>query len=592
MKATQDTLWVGRAGLTPCALAALLGSLTLTATVQAQTSLEAPFTQVTNGPLVTRAAQWITPAWGDYDNDGWVDLFVANFGKGGRHGLFHNNRDGTFSEVTTGPVVTETSPETYGSAWVDYDNDGWLDLLVSSANRTFQPSRLYRNTGGGSFVRMKAADVGSLATEAAHAFGVSWADYDHDGFLDLYVANGPTDIPQADFLFHNERNGRFARVTNAVTEVELSTAHGGWADFDGDGRMDLLVAHLASPNELFRTDAQGQFMDVTGILPSSGMVAASVGVARGDYDNDGDLDVVIINMGWQGPIVRNWFYRNRGDGRFEPVTSGLIAEDEDHFASGSWLDYDNDGWLDLFVTVLGPETSSSDPRVCNRLYHNQGDGTFALVTTGSLVTKTGNAGGAAWGDYDNDGFPDVCVSYGTVFSSQRNALFRNNGNANNWIKVRCVGTDSNRSAIGAKVRVKAQIGGRELWQLRQIGCDQDWIAFHSLDAVIGLGDATVIDTLRIEWPSGRVQELYDVPAKQTLTVVERTDLSIASKGTDELELKIQGPRQQRYRLEASTNLTSWAWIGSVTTTNTDGTASFRHPRAASEGRMFFHAKPE
>jgi hypothetical protein len=566
--------------------------LVLNAALHAQPVIEAPFTQITDDPVTAQPSQWTTPAWGDYDNDGWLDLFVAAFSSGSRNALFHNNQDGSFSKVTSGPIVTEAAPGTYGAAWADYDNDGWLDLLVSSADRNFQPSRLYRNTGSGSFVRMGAADVGSLATDAAHAFGVAWADYDRDGFLDLFVANGPVDIPQADFLFHNEHNGRFARVTNAITTPELATAHGGWADFDGDGHMDLLVAQLASGNELHRTDDRGQFIDITGTMPPSDTIAASVGVARGDCDNDGDLDVVIINMGWQGPIVRNWFYRNRGDGSLEQVTSGPIAEDEDHFASGSWVDYDNDGWLDLFVTVLGPGTSSSDPRVFSRLYHSQGDRTFAQVTTGSLVTKTGNAGGAAWGDYDNDGFLDVCVAYGTVFSSQRNALFRNNGNANNWIKIRCVGTDSNRSAVGAKVRVQARIGGEDRWQMRQIGCDQDWVAFNSLDAIFGLGDATIVDTLRVEWPSGRVQELRNVSVKQTLTIVERTELAVTTGGAGEVELTLTGPRQQRYRVETSQDLVTWSTAASLTITNANGTASYTHFPASGDVGWFFRATPE
>src|SRR4029079_1094840 len=129
-------------------------------------------------------------------------------------------------------------------------------------------------------------------------------------------------------------------------------------------------------------------------------------------------------------------YRNRGDGTFERITQGAIAEDQDHFVSGTWFDYDNDDWLDLFVTVLGPE-SFAESGVYNRLYHNKGDGTFQLVTAGPLVTRKGGAGGAAWGDYDNDGFLDVCVPYGTVFSSKASALYRNNSNSNSWIKVKC-----------------------------------------------------------------------------------------------------------------------------------------------------------
>jgi hypothetical protein len=367
----------------------------------------------------------------------------------------------------------------------------------------------------------------------------------------------------------------------------LATAYGSWADIDNDGDMDLLVNQIATRNELYRNEGLGQFTDVTDDSGLSGTGSVSYSTAWGDYDNDGDLDLLIINMGWGGPTVRNWFYRNEGNGRFEPITTGPIAEEQDHFAGGSWVDYDNDGWLDLFVTILGP--TSTVPGVFNRLYHNQGDGTFARVTAGSLVTIGGRPGsGAAWADYDNDGFLDVFVTYGALFNAQRNALFRNNGNPNNWIKVRCVGTDSNRSAIGTKVRVKARIGGVDRWQMRQIGCDQ----LNSLDAVIGLGDAEVIDTLRVEWPTGRVQELHNVPAKKTLTIVERTDFSIANQGPGEVEMKLEGPRQQRYRVESSTNLTTWSSVVSLTITNTDGTASWRETSTGNGPQRFFRAAAE
>lgn len=556
-----------------------------------QPALEAPFTRITNSPVGVDASMWTAPVWIDYDNDGWLDLFVATFTAGGRNALFRNDGDGKFIKVTTGPLVTEGSPQIFGAAGADYDNDGWPDLVVSSNNRNLQPCRLYRNTGGGGFVRMTGAEVGPVATDASHAFGVSWADYDRDGHLDLFVANGASDLLQPDFLFHNERNGRFVRVSNAVTTAALATAHGSWADADNDGLLDLLVVQHYTSNEFYRTDALARFEDASAKSGLDDTGSVSFGAAWGDYDNDGDLDLVIINMGWGGPVVRNWLYRNGGDGTFEPVTTGLIAEDEDHFTSGSWVDYDNDGWLDLFVTVLGP-SSNAGGGVFNRLYRNQGDGTFALATTGSLVTQGGNPGSAAWGDFNNDGFPDVVVTAGNIFSPQRNALYRNNGNANNWIKLRCVGTDSNRSAIGAKVRVKATIQGVERWQMRQIGCHQDWIACHSLDTVIGLGDAPVVDTLRIEWPSGRVQEWHGVPARQSLTMVERTDLAASLGASGEVSLAIQGPRQQRYRVEASGDLKAWSQIGSVTITNENGTASFQPPPADGETRKFFRVQAE
>jgi enediyne biosynthesis protein E4 len=574
-----------------CSVCALMGVAMLSTNTDAQTVLEAPFTRITTGPMVTELSMWATPAWGDYDSDGWLDMFVSTFDPTGKNALFHNNRDGTFSKITTGPIATETSPQTYGAAWADYDNDGWLDLVISSSSRNFQPSRLYRNVGSGLFKRMTAEEVGPLASYVSHGFGLSWADYDRDGYLDLFVANGAIDIPQPDFLFHNQGNGRFASVTNSMTTPSLATGFGGWTDFDNDGGMDLFVAQLATPNELYRTDGQGQFFGITEGSGISGTGSVSVSTAWGDFDNDGDLDLLIVNMGFQGPIVRNWFYRNKGDGTFKQITEGPVAEDQDHFVSGTWVDYDNDGWLDLFVTILGPG-SSAPGGVFNRLYHNQGDGTFAMVTTGSLVTQTGNAGGAAWGDYDNDGFLDVCVAYGTIFSPQRNALFRNNGNSNSWIKVKCVGTVSNRSAIGAKVRVKAKIGGVDRWQMRQIGCNQDWVAFNSLDAVIGLGDATVIDTLSVEWPSGLVQEFQNVPVKQTLTLVERTSVTIAKGTQGDYDVTLNGPRQQRYRLESSADLTSWSTVAAVTITNLDGTATFRHTPSANEPQGFLRAVAE
>ncbi|HRI13121.1 MAG TPA: CRTAC1 family protein, partial [Verrucomicrobiota bacterium] len=289
--------------------------------------------------------------------------------------------------------------------------------------------------------------------------------------------------------------------------------------------------------------------------------------------------------------TRNFLYRNQGNGSFERVIdAGALTEDLFHFLTCSWVDYDNDGWLDVFMTV--PRSSSETPTsVKNRLYHNQGDGKFALVTQGTVATDAGEAAGAAWGDYDNDGFPDFFVCF-SAFSEQTNALYHNNGNANNWIKIRCVGTVSNRSALGTKVRVKATIGGVERWQMREIFGTEGWLSFNSLDAIIGLGDATVVDVLRIEWPSGIVQEFEKVPVRQTLTIVERTELTIAAGSDGDFQLTVKGPRQQRYRLDAFSNMNGWAPWTSVTITNTDGTASSNYTPTDGTAVKFFRAVPE
>ena len=570
---------------------ALAGVVLSTANIIAQPALEAPFTKITNGIIASEAAMSLAAAWGDYDSDGWLDLLVTNQKPSGSetNSLFRNNRDGTFEKVFSGPVATDPSAYPHSAAWADYDNDGWLDLAV--ANHT-GANALYRNAGGGTFLKMAPAEAGPAVTGVSYGHAAAWADYDGDGLLDLFVANGRLDANVQDFLYHNEGKGLFTRITNGpiVTPV-LSSWQGGWSDFDNDGDLDLFVCHSrGAANSLFRNDGAGQFVEVAAAT-GLGEVGESIGAAWGDYDNDGDLDLFVTNGRLLGATMQNFFYRNKGDGTFERITTGALAEDVDHFVSCAWVDYDNDGWLDLFLTVIGPGVPQSSS-LKNRLYLNRGDGTFAKITQGSLVTDGGNAVGCAWGDYDNDGFPDAFVAFGGIFSPQRNGLYRNNGNSNSWIKVRCVGTVSNRSAIGTKVRVLATINGTSRWQMRQIVGGEGFASFNSLDVVMGLGDATNISTLRIEWPSGLVQEFHNVAAKQTLVMVEQTTLAIERRAEGELDVILSGPRQQRYRLESSTNLTHWTTAASLTITNVDRTAYFKHTPSVSEPWRFFRATAE
>jgi hypothetical protein len=574
-----------------CALAVVGVILALQTSVQAQPSLEAPFTRVTGSVFDGLVAGSMPAACGDFDNDGWLDLFVGNY-SGSTNWLFRNDQAGNFLQSVSPPVTSDALTEHWSAACVDYDNDGWVDLFVSSRNGS-AATRCYRNVGLGAFTRLTAAEVGALATEVSLALSLAWVDYDNDGHLDLFVANGTTaPLPTPDALFHNDGNGRFTKV--AGTPLSISTAYsflGTWSDYDNDGDMDLLVVrNLGAANTLFRNDGHGQFVDATTVA-GVGDTGPGIGASWGDFDNDGDLDLLVANVALNLPVTPNFFYRNNGNGTFTRITTGVIAEDQDHFASSAWLDYDNDGWLDLLVTVIG----HSSPKPFNRLYRNQGDGTFAAVTVGPLVTDTGLFGCSVVGDYNNDGFLDIFVTRGTIFGSQSSYLYRNHGagagNTNNWIKVRCVGGPSNRSAIGAKVRVKAKIGGTERWQMRQIVGNEGMLSFHSLDSLFGLGDATVVETLRVEWPSGIVQELRNVPVKQTLTIVERTELAIAP-APEAFDVTVKGPRQQRYRVDASPDLAAWAPVASVIITNANGTVTFRHTPNASETRMFFRATPE
>jgi hypothetical protein len=549
-------------------------------------ALEAPFVRVTEGVVVTESAMSVSAAWGDFDNDGWLDLFVGQFQ--GVNSLFRSNRDGTFTKMTASPIALDPPTHTHGS-WADYDNDGWLDLVVENLVDSGPSVLVYRGTVG-THVRMTAANVGSAASDSGRAIAGSWVDYDRDGYLDLFVAKGALGRDVRDALHHNDRNGRFSAVTNAITLPALRSCQGAWADFDNDGDDDLFITHAANQgNTLFRNDRQGQFSDVT---QAAGLThrGPSVGAAWGDYDNDGDFDLLVTNLPQDAGATANFLYRNNGNGTFTRVTTGDIATDTGHFLSCAWVDYDNDGWLDLFVTC-DPPTVPAPATVKNRLYHNQGDGTFVKATTGSLVTDSAHAGGAAWGDYDNDGFPDVFIANGTVYQAQRNALYRNLGNGNHWVRVKCLGTLSNRSAIGTKVRVQATIGGSEVWQTRQISGGEGWLGFNSLDVVIGLGDARVITLLRLEWPSGVIQEISNVPANQTLEVVEPIQLAAVQKPRTEagtIEVRLTGATARPLGVVASSDLVHWSALELDAQQGND--LSFRDPESPAGPHRFYRVR--
>ncbi|MBL9135377.1 MAG: CRTAC1 family protein [Verrucomicrobiales bacterium] len=481
-----------------------------------QENLEAPFTRVSDGAIATDEARSNTAAWGDYDNDGWLDLFVGHNGAEETDVLYHNHRDGTFQRVTSTVVSESLAGQTHASAWIDYNNDGALDLFV--ATLTSVPNRLYRGDGHGGFTLMTEEDIGVLASDVGNSVGASWADWDRDGHLDLFVPNGALVYDQADFLFRNLGNGRFERVLQSpIAKPQLSSTQGSWADYDNDGDPDLFVTHSQDEgNSLFRNDGPQGFIQVAAAA-GVGFRGDSSGAAWGDYDNDGHLDLFVTNIRLGQAATRNYLFHNQGNGTFQRLTNNVLTADTGHFTSGTWVDFDNDGLLDLFVAV----DSSPGPGY-NRLYRNLGSGNFVRITGGALVTDAANAGGCAWGDYNNDGFPDVIVANGTIHSAQRNGLYRNNGNTNGWLKLKCVGTQSNRSAIGTRIRVKATISGHEVWQLRQIAGSEGWLSFNALEAIFGLGNAPMAEVVHIEWPSGGVQELRNIPARQALTVVEQT----------------------------------------------------------------------
>ncbi len=474
------------------------------------------FTRITTGnPIATDAGSsngtYIGCSWIDYNNDGRLDLWVNQIA------LYRNDGGGNFTKVTL-PFASQGSA--YGNSWADIDNDGDLDLFVSGGNP--EGSILYRNDGNDVFTRITSGDIGQSLVNKG--WGSAWADYDNDGYVDLVVAAafGFGGITGPNKLFHNNGDGTFTRIdTGAVVTGTAPYTIPTWADFDQDGDMDLFIGGGPANGTLLPDYLYQNMLKETGTAwfkrITTGSVATDVrdGQVENwiDYDNDGDLDVYITNYG--GPAVaglKNDLYRNDG-GVFTKITTGDIVNDIAHSLSSVWADFDNDGDLDCLVT--------NDAGATNRYYQNNGDGTFTTITTGTLVNIGGPHFGATAGDYDGDGDIDLFVTGVGLAGNNTKGLWRNDlANGNSWLEVRCIGTTSNRAAIGARVRALALIGGNLVWQMREISAQNSFNSQNSLIAHFGFGDAAVVESLKVEWPSGRVDRFSGVAVDHLVKIGE------------------------------------------------------------------------
>ncbi len=553
----------------------------------ARLEIDPTFTKITAGRIVNDGGASIGCAWGDYDDDGFIDLFVTNWGDTGLDGhdfLYHNNHDGTFTRITTGPAVNDPSPDADAATWADYDNDGHLDLLVTKWGR---PNTLYHNNGDGTFTL--ANTILSRQTQRSEA-GV-WGDFDNDGWLDLFVpAVGETGLQAAaNILYQSDQQGDFKPISFGTKPLgdDFSLA-AAWGDFDNDGYLDLVVSQGGwdAPQHtlLYHNNRNGTFALLTNSVLSADLLNHE-GCAWGDFNNDGWLDLCIGNFYGQN----NSLFLNNGDGSFTKITNSIVTLDGGTTKTVTWADYDNDGWLDLFVANAGPRNAANIlGDETNFLYHNNGDGTFTKITSGSLVHDRGHFFGAAWGDYDNDGFPDLFVCAGFGGFNENNLLYRNNGNSNAWVNLRLIGTVSNRSAIGAKVRLKATIHGRTFWQMREISGGSGIWCQNDMRANFGLGDATNADMVRIEWPSGLVQTFTNVVARQFLTITEPPRLIVATAG-GQPQFTLKGGRNMSYDLQTSTNLADWSITSAVTITNLNGATPIPVPLPSESPQQFYRA---
>ncbi len=484
-------------------------------------------------------------AWLDYDRDGWMDLYLVNGGdwqelKAGRrsasNALFRNLGDGTFSEVTRRAGVGGRHWG-MGATAADFDNDGWTDLFIVN----YGPNSLFRNRGDGSFDEIaEKAGVASTLWGSSAAFG----DYDGDGWLDLYVTNyvrfdhhearppecqyrgiqvhcGPKGLtPSPDRLYHNNRDGTFSDVSEASGIARVEPAYGlgvSWLDFDEDGDADLFVANDSMPNYLFLNQGAGRFEEV-GLLSGfaysqDGNAQAGMGIATGDYDRDGQLDLYLTHFSDD----YNTLYRNSGEEMFrdQSYPAQLAFPTWQYLGWGTFFfDFDNDGWLDLFVANghIYPQVDSYQIgtafRQRNQLFANLGNGKFREVTgeAGPALETVLSSRGAAYADFDNDGDLDLVVNN----LDSRPSLLRNEGGnrAGHWVSFALEGTSSNRSAVGARVGLVTAQGK----QVQELQAGSSYQSSHDPRLHFGLGTDTRVSELTVRWPSGARQTFRDLAA--------------------------------------------------------------------------------
>jgi enediyne biosynthesis protein E4 len=492
----------------------------------------------------------------DYDGDGWPDIYFTNAqsvamalaGKKARSALYHNNHDGTFTDVTDKAGVGYPC-WAMGASVGDYNNDGWPDLLVTC----FGGVVLYRNNGDGTFTDVtKQAGLGG---DSGWATGGAFGDYDDDGYADIFVSHyvdlnlsnlpafgslktckyhgidvqcGPRGLKGSpDNLYHNNGDGTFTDVSKQAGVDDPEHRFGltaVWEDFNNDGRLDLFVTNDGQPNYLYKNDGNAHFTDVAllagAAVSQDGTAQANMGVALGDYLHSGNIAVAISHFSDEYMAL----YRNDGDLNFTDVsyTSRIAPATTPYVGWGDgFFDFDNDGWLDFFMVNghVYPQVDSADIGVKylepKLLFLNQRDGTFKNISklAGPAIQVPQVSRGVAFGDLFNDGHIDIVIEN---LKGQPMILRTEGGPENHWISFQLEGTKSNRLALNARVKITAG----NLVQTGEIVSSGSYLSQNDLRVHFGLGDLKSVSKVEILWPAGGTEVLTNLAADHRYKVRE------------------------------------------------------------------------
>jgi hypothetical protein len=477
------------------------------------------FVKVTNSPL-NEPMEAIGSTWGDFDDDGDLDIFINSWTPSinnplcyGR--LFQNNCNGDFTRITSipGNILKDVGTWAGGASWIDYNNDGFIDLYTSHDGG--RNNSLYQNNGDGTFTQITDLIV---VNDQAYTRGHTWGDLNNDGWLDLFLGNdGGNNIHQSDFLYLSTGPSSWIQITSGDLVNDNARTQGFcFGDYDNDGFLDIYT----SLNQLHKNNGDGTFTKITNTIASQYWSQWSSSWV--DIDNDLDLDLFMHGcFGWPSRMLIN-----NGDGTFTALTNDPLVTTVVHNNGGqTWGDYDNDGDLDVLVSDFYK----------NQLYSNNGDGTFTRITTEIVGNDdVAEAYGATWNDYDKDGDLDLFIP--NAFGNPPNYFYintyQNTGNSNHWINIKCKGVQSNSSAIGARIYIKTTINNQSKWQMREINanhsCPQGGV--NPLNQHFGIGEATIIDTVKIYWPKSGITQIFtNVTPDRYIDITEGDNNIYASK---------------------------------------------------------------